>query len=515
MKLIRLAPLFLALGCALSGAVYAEDPAPAAEPAAVAEAPAAAPAEAAPAAADAAPALAPAPEPAAVQAGPPKCGDKGFECNKGDVSWMMVATAFVLLMTVPGLALFYAGMVRNKNALSTVMQSFSIFCVIAVLWVIYGYSVAFTAGNPFFGSFDKLFMGGEDGLTAVAATFSKGIYLPDFVYCMFQLTFAAITVALITGGFAERMKFSAVMLFSVLWFTFSYLPIAHMVWYWDGPDAYPSGNADAGATALSHAGFLFQKGAIDFAGGTVVHINAGIAALMCALVLGPRKGMGKVHFAPHSLMMTAVGTGMLWMGWFGFNAGSALEATGAAGLAFFNTLFGTAVAGVAWAGAEWIFKGKPSLLGVCSGIVAGLVAITPAAGFVGPMGALVICAAAGVACFLAASKLKSLLGYDDALDAFGVHCIGGIIGALGTGIYVNPAKGGIGVWDYTADAVGAYSFGAQFTAQLWAVGTSLLWSGTVALVLMLLLKYTIGIRPTEDQEAEGMDIVDHGEKAYN
>jgi ammonium transporter, Amt family len=428
---------------------------------------------------------------------------------------MMVATAFVLFMTVPGLALFYAGMVRNKNALATVMHSFAIFCIIAVLWVVYGYSIAFTAGGPFFGSFDKLMMGSGDPLTSVAATFTKGQYIPDYVFAVFQLTFAAITVALITGGFAERMKFSAVVLFSIIWFTFSYLPIAHMVWYWDGPDAYPSGNADAGATALSHAGFLFQKGAIDFAGGTVVHINAGIAALVCALMVGKRNGLGRVQMAPHSLIMTAIGTGMLWMGWFGFNAGSALEAAGGAGLAFFNTLVGTAVAGLAWAGTEWLLKGKPSLLGICSGIVAGLVAITPAAGFVGVKGAFIICGVAGVLCFLSATKLKQILGYDDALDAFGVHCIGGIIGALGTGIFVNPALGGVGVWDYTADAVGTYSFGTQMTAQLWAVGTALVWSGAVAFITMLLLKFTVGVRASEEAESEGLDLSDHGEKAYN
>ena len=467
------------------------------------------------AAADAAPAEA---APAAEEAPPsatPKCGDKGFECNKGDVSWMMTATAFVLFMTVPGLALFYSGMVRTKNALSTVMQSFSIFCVIGVLWVVYGYSVAFTAGNPFFGTLDKLFMGGEDGVTSVAATFSKGIYIPDFVFAVFQLTFAAITVALICGGFAERFKFSAMMIFSVLWFTFSYLPMAHMVWYWDGPDAYPKGDTAAAETALSHAGFLFQKGAIDFAGGTVVHINAGIAALVCALVLGPRKNYGKVSMAPHSLMMTAVGTGMLWMGWFGFNAGSALEAAGTAGLAFFNTLFGTAVAGAAWMLTEWIVKGKPSLLGVCSGIVAGLVAVTPACGWVGPMGAFVICAVAGVVCFFCVTKLKAALGYDDALDAFGVHCVGGIIGALGTGIFVNPALGGTGVYDYTAEAVATYDFGAQFMAQVWAVGTALVWSGVVALVLMLVLKATIGVRASDEAQEEGLDLADHDERAYN
>jgi len=468
--------------------------------------------EAAPAA-EAPAAETPAAEPA--PSATPKCGDKGFDCTKGDTAWMMVATAFVLFMTVPGLALFYTGMVRTKNSLSTVMQSFTIFCVIAVLWVVYGYSVAFTAGNPFFGSLDKLFMGGEDGVTAVAATFSKGIYIPDFLFAMFQLTFAAITVALICGGYAERFKFSAMLVFSVLWFTFSYLPMAHMVWYWDGPDAYPKGDTAAAETALSHAGFLFQKGAIDFAGGTVVHINAGIAALVCALVLGPRKNIGKVSMAPHSLMMSAVGTGMLWMGWFGFNAGSALEASGTAGLAFFNTLFGTAVAGMAWMLTEWIVKGKPSLLGVCSGIVAGLVAVTPACGWVGPSGAGIICAVAGVVCFFAATKLKHLLGYDDALDAFGVHCVGGIIGALGTGIFVNPALGGTGVYDYTAEAVAAYDFSAQMSAQLWAVGVALVWSGVVAAVLMLALKYTIGVRSSDEDQEEGLDLADHGEKAYN
>jgi Amt family ammonium transporter len=432
---------------------------------------------------------------------------------------MMTSTAFVLLMTVPGLALYYAGMVRSKNALSTVMQSFSIFCVIAVLWVIYGYSMAFTAGHegsalaPFIGSLDKLFMSGDDPTTAVAATFSKGQYLPDFVYCMFQLTFAAITVALIAGGYAERMKFSAMIIFSVLWFTFAYLPISHMVWYWDGPDAYTS--ADAANVANSHAGFIFGKGALDFAGGTVVHINSGIAALVCALMLGKRKGLGKVHMAPHSLMMTAIGTGMLWMGWFGFNAGSALEATGGAGLAFFNTLFGVAVAGVAWTAAEWLIKGKPSLLGVCSGIIAGLVAITPAAGFVSPMGAFIICAIAGVVCFFAVTKLKAMLGYDDSLDAFGVHCVGGILGSLGTGIFVNPALGGTGVYDYVANKVGDFDAMAQIVSQLWDIGITLVWSGLVAFVILVILKNTIGIRASDEAQEQGLDLADHGERAYN
>jgi Amt family ammonium transporter len=495
-KLTVLAALLVAV--AIGGFALAED-----KPAATPDKPAAA--AAAPAGAAAAPAAA---APAA-----PKCGDKGFDCNKGDVAWMMTSTAFVLLMTVPGLALFYAGMVRTKNALSTVMQSFAIFCVIAVLWVIYGYSVAFTPGNPFWGSFDKLFMLGEDPMTAVAATFSKGQYLPDFVYAMFQLTFAAITVALIAGGYGERFKFSSMILFSVLWFTFSYLPIAHMVWYWDGPDAYTTAKAAEEATA--HAGFLFQKGALDFAGGTVVHVNSGIAALVCALMLGRRKGYGKVPMPPHSVMMTAIGTGMLWMGWFGFNAGSALEATGAAGLAFFNTLFGTAVAGVAWTLTEWLVKGKPSLLGICSGIVAGLVAITPAAGFVGPVGAFVTCAVAGVVCFFAVTKVKAWLGYDDSLDTFGVHCVGGILGSLGTGIFVNPALGGTGVYDYVANKVGDFDAGAQLVSQFWDIGTTLVWSGLVAFVILLVLKMTIGLTASDEAQEEGLDLSDHGEKAYN
>src|SRR5882762_7821646 len=459
-------------------------------------------------------ATAPAAPAAAAPAAVPKCGDKGFDCNKGDVAWMLTSTAFVLLMTVPGLALFYAGMARTKNALSTAMQSFSIFCIVAVLWVIYGYSIAFTAGsNPFWGSLDKLFMLGEDPATAVAATFSKGQYLPDFVYCMFQLTFAAITVALIAGGFAERFKFSAMIIFSILWFTFAYLPVAHMVWYWDGPDAYTT--AKAAEVANSHAGFIFQKGALDFAGGTVVHVNSGIAALVCALMLGKRNGYGRVPMPPHSVMMTAIGTGMLWMGWFGFNAGSALEATGAAGIAFFNTLFGTAVAGVAWTLTEWIVKGKPSLLGICSGIVAGLVAITPAAGFVGPVGAFFTCAIAGVLCFFAVTKVKAMLGYDDALDTFGVHCIGGMIGSLGTGIFVNPKFGGTGVYDYVANKVGDFDAWAQIVSQFWDIAITLIWSGTVAFVILLILKFTIGIRASDEAQEEGLDLADHGEKAYN
>jgi Amt family ammonium transporter len=461
---------------------------------------------------DADPATSTATVAAAAAAAIPHCGDKGFDCNKGDTAWMMVSTALVLMMTLPGLALFYGGLVRTKNMLSTMMQMFSIFSVVSVLWVIFGYSVAFTARSPFFGSFDKVFMAGVDPLT-VAASFSKGAYIPEYVYAMFQLTFAAITVALIAGGYAERMKFSAMLLFSVLWFTFSYLPMAHMVWCWDGPDAYT--DAAAAATAQTHAGWLFQKGAIDFAGGTVVHINAGIAALVCALMLGKRQGLGTVAMSPHSLTMTMIGGSLLWVGWFGFNAGSNIEAAGAAGLAFFNTLYGTAVAACAWMFVEWIFKGKPSLLGIVSGAVAGLVAITPAAGYVGPIGATVICALAGVVCPFFVFIVKGKLGYDDALDAFGVHCVGGIIGALGTGIFVNPKFGGTGVYDYVANKVGDFDASAQFISQLWAVGTALVWSGLVSIIVLTLLKFTIGIRASEAAEMEGLDIADHGEAAYH
>jgi Amt family ammonium transporter len=448
---------------------------------------AAAPAAAAPAAAPAATAPAPV-------------------ANKGDTAWMIMATALVILMTIPGLALFYGGMVRSKNMLSVLMQVFTIFCLIAVLWVVYGYSLAFSAGggwNAFIGGFDKLFMKGITPDSTVE-TFSKGVVIPEYIFVMFQLTFAAITTALIAGAYAERMKFSAVLVFSALWFTLSYLPVAHMVWFWGGPSAFKD-----------PSGFLFDKGAIDFAGGTVVHINAGIAGLMGALALGKRLGFPKTAMPPHSLTMTMIGACLLWVGWFGFNVGSNLEATGTAALAFFNTTFATAVAALAWTLVEWMVKGKPSLLGGVSGAVAGLVAITPAAGFVGPMGALVIGAVAGVVCLWAVSWLKRQLGYDDALDVFGVHCVGGILGAIGTGIFVNPALGGTGVFDYAANAVGAFDAKAQIISQLWAVGTSLIWSGVVAFVLFKLIDIVIGLRVTEEAEREGLDLAEHGEKAYN
>ena len=432
--------------------------------------------------------------------------------NKGDTAWMIVATAFVILMTIPGLALFYGGMVRSKNMLGMLMQVFVTFSVLSVLWVLYGYSIAFTEGNAFFGGFSRLFLSGVTP-DSTAATFSKGVVIPEYIYCAFQLTFAAITPCLILGAFADRIKFSAALLFMVLWFTFSYLPIAHMVWYWAGPDAYTS--AEAGAKATATAGFLFQKGAIDFAGGTVVHVNAGIAGLVGAIVIGKRLGYGKESMAPHSLTMTMIGTALLWVGWFGFNVGSNLEATGTAAMAFVNTHVATATAAVAWMFGEWIFRGKPTMLGAASGAVAGLVAITPACGFVGPMGAIVIGILAGLVCLWAVTWLKSKLGYDDSLDVFGVHCIGGILGAILTGVFVSPNLGGTGVYDYVANKVGDYNMADQVTSQLWAVGTSLVWSGVVAFICYKIVDVVIGLRVTEEQEREGLDETQHGERAYN
>jgi Amt family ammonium transporter len=426
--------------------------------------------------------------------------------NKGDTAWMLVSTLLVILMTIPGLALFYGGLVRTKNMLSVLTQVFVIFSLISILWVVYGYSLAFTNGgslNSYIGGLDRLFL---KGLTvdSVVETFSKGVVIPEMAFMVFQLTFAAITTALIVGGLAERVKFSALLIFSVLWFTLSYLPMAHMVWFWGGPSAFGD-----------PAGFLFAKGALDFAGGTVVHINAGMAALMGALVLGKRIGYPKTAMAPHSLTMTMIGASLLWVGWFGFNAGSNLEATGTAVLAMVNTVVATAAAALAWMFMEWIFKGKPSLLGAASGAVAGLVAITPAAGFAGPMGAIVLGAVAGVVCLWAVTGLKKAMGYDDSLDVFGVHAVGGVIGAIGTGIVAAPALGGSGVFDYAAGKVGEYVISTQVISQLWGVGTVVVLSGVVSLVLFKLIDLVIGLRVTEEAEREGLDIAEHGEKAYN
>jgi len=432
--------------------------------------------------------------------------------DKGDTAWMIVSTLLVTLMTIPGLALFYGGLVRTKNMLSVLMQVFTVFSMCVVLWVLYGYSVAFTEGNAFFGGFDKILLKGV-GVEAVAATFSKGVVIPELIYVFFQATFAAITPALIIGAFAERMKFSAVLAFMALWFTFAYLPIAHMVWYWAGPDAYT--DADAALKAGATAGFLFQKGAIDFAGGTVVHINAAIAGLIGAFMVGKRVGYGKESMAPHSLTMTMIGACLLWVGWFGFNAGSNLEATGLAALAFGNTMTATAAAALSWTFAEWMLKGKPSMLGAASGAVAGLVAVTPACGWVGIGGALIIGLLAGVICLWGVNGLKRLLGADDALDVFGVHGVGGMLGAILTGIFADPALGGVGVYDYVANKVADYSISTQVVSQLWAIGTTIIWSGVVSLVAYKLVDLTIGLRVTEEEEREGLDTVSHGESAYH
>ena len=432
--------------------------------------------------------------------------------NKGDNAWVMVSAALVILMSLPGLALFYGGLVRSKNMLSVLMQVFVTFSLISLLWVIYGYSVAFTEGGAFFGTLDKLFLKGVTPDTA-AATFSKGVYISEYAYVIFQGAFAAITCGLIVGAFAERVKFSAVLAFMVIWFTLSYLPMAHMVWYWAGPDAYT--DAAAGELAGKTAGFLFQKGALDFAGGTVVHINAAVAGLVGAFLIGKRIGYGRESMAPHSLTFTMIGASLLWFGWFGFNAGSALEANGGAALAMVNTWVATACAALSWMFAEWMLKGKPSMLGAASGAVAGLVAITPAAGFVGVIGAIVIGLAAGVVCLWGVNGLKRLLGADDSLDVFGVHGVGGILGAILTGVFCDPKLGGTGVIDYVANKVGDYDMTAQVISQLWGVGTVIVWSAVVSLVAFKLVDVVIGLRVPEEEEREGLDITSHGESAYH
>lgn len=464
--------------------------------AAVAEA---VPAVEAPAAAEAAPAEEAAAAPAPVP-------------NKGDSAWMLVSTVLVTLMVIPGLALFYGGLVRQKNMLSVLMQTFVIFSLMAVLWTIYGYSVAFTGGSPFFGGLGKAFLAGVTP-ESLGATFSKGVYIPEYLFVAFQLTFAAITPALIIGAFAERMKFSAVLAFMVIWFTFAYLPMAHMVWYWDGPDAIT--DAAALETVVANAGWLWAKGALDFAGGTVVHINAGVAGLVAAFVLGKRIGYGKEAMTPHSLTLTMVGASLLWVGWYGFNAGSNLEANGYAALALVNTTIATAAATLSWMFVEWFGKSKPSMLGAASGAVAGLVAITPACGFVGPVGAIIIGLLVSPICYFFVTKVKYMFGYDDALDVFGVHAVGGIFGALATGVFVNPALGGAGVVDYVANGVAAYDFGAQMTAQIYAVVTAIVVSAVVSFIALKIVDVLIGLRVSEEAEREGLDTTEHGERAYH
>ncbi|MDD5334949.1 MAG: ammonium transporter [Rhodoferax sp.] len=503
--------LSLALGLSLlAGGSIALAQTPAAPSAAASEA--AKPAEAAASAA-----------PAAVTAAAPAAAASAAAApapvpNKGDVAWMIVATAFVIMMSIPGLALFYGGLVRSKNMLSILMQVFVTFSMIVVLWCLYGYSLAFTEGNQFIGGFDRLFMKGlfdpMKGEFANAATFSKGVVIPELLFMAFQATFAAITCCLIIGAFAERIKFSSMLLFMALWFTFSYTPIAHMVWFWMGPDAYTSkGVVDA---MNAKAGMIWQWGALDFAGGTVVHINAAVAGLVGAFVLGKRTGYAKESMAPHSLTLTMVGASLLWVGWFGFNAGSALEANGTAVLAFMNTFSATAAAVLAWCLGEALMRGKASMLGAASGAVAGLVAITPACGNVGLMGAIVIGFVAGFACLWGVNGLKKMLGADDSLDVFGVHGVGGIVGALLTGVFNSQALGGPGlVGDWVTAAVSSVPVADQVWIQLKAVLTTVVWSGVVSFVAYKLVDLTLGLRVSEEDEREGLDITSHGETAYS
>jgi Amt family ammonium transporter len=503
--------LLLAMTLCFGTAAFAQDKAadkPAAEAksdAPAAAAPAAAPAAAgtaAPAAATAAPAVAtPAPQP-----------------NKGDTAWMLISTALVLMMSVPALALFYGGMVRAKNMLSVLMQVFVTFSLIVVLWTVYGYSLAFTEGNAFVGGLDRLFFKGmfdpAKGEFAMAATFSKATPIPEFAFAAFQATFAAITCCLILGAFAERVKFSAVLVFMVIWFTFSYIPIAHMVWFWPGPDAYTAANVVDAQNAK--AGLIWQWGALDFAGGTVVHINAGIAGLVGAYLVGKRIGYGREAMTPHNVPLTMVGAALLWVGWFGFNAGSALEANNTAALAFMNTFLATACAVLAWTFGEWMFKGKPSMLGAASGAVAGLVAITPAAGNVGIGGAFAIGVISGFVCLWGVNGLKRMLGADDSLDVFGVHAVGGILGAILTGVFNSPDLGGPGfVTDWVTGKTGFTSIGEQVFVQCKAVGITVIWTAVVAFVAFKIADAVAGLRVSEEEEREGLDINSHGETAYH
>ncbi len=496
--------------------------------------PAAAPAEAAPAAAPAAPATTP--EAAAPAAAPDAAAPATAEAapaaptaeiaapeqtvDKGDTAWMLVSTVLVLFMIVPGLALFYGGLVRQKNMLSVLMQVSTVTVIGMLAWAFWGYSLSFTDGGGhdlWVGGFSRLFLAGMTTSSNVA-TFSTGVYIPELVFMCFQMTFACITAALVLGSIAERVKFGAVVAFSVLWPLIVYYPVAHMVWWWAGPDIVATHPADP-----IQAGFIWGKGAIDFAGGTVVHINAGLAALIGCLLLGPRKGFKTEAMPPHSLTMSLIGAGMLWVGWFGFNAGSNLESNAYAGLAMANTFLATAAAGFSWTLVEWLTRKKASMLGMISGMVAGLVAITPAAGFAGPIGAIILGLVVSPICVFACTVVKNAFKYDDSLDAFGIHCVGGIVGAIGTGLVVNPAWGGAGIVDYTTCAKdgdistcdSVYNLGTQMVAQLWGVGTTLVWCGIGSLIVFLLIKYTIGLRATPEQEEEGLDISVHGERAYH
>ena len=428
--------------------------------------------------------------------------------DKGDTAWMLVSTALVLMMAIPGLALFYGGLVRAKNMLSVLMQVLTIVSIASLVWVCWGYSLAFTSGNAVIGGLSKAFLAGV-GPGSAAATFSNNVYIPELAFVAFQMTFACITPALIVGAFAERVKFTALMVFTVAWLTLAYLPIAHMVWYWAGPDFLPGAPDDAG--------LLWSLGALDFAGGTVVHINAGIAGLVGCLIIGPRIGHGREAMPPHSLVVTMLGASLLWVGWFGFNAGSNLEANGLAALAVVNTFVAAAAAALGWALIEGWRHGKPSLLGGATGAVAGLVAITPASGFAAPGTSILLGFVASAICFWCVTSLKNRLGYDDSLDVFGVHCVGGIVGALGTAIVADPALGGQGVLDYTRSpaVAGTFALVPQLGKQAAAVALTLAWSGAVSAALFLALNATIGLRPSRDVELEGLDLAEHGERAYN
>jgi ammonium transporter, Amt family len=438
--------------------------------------------------------------------------------DKGDTTWMLISSVLVLLMTIPGLALFYGGLVRSKNMLSVLSQVFAITAMVIIVWVTYGYSLAFTDGgalNSYIGGLGKAFLRGVDPSTTVE-TFSRGVVIPEYAFVAFQMTFACITPALIVGAFAERMKFSALLLFVLLWVTLVYFPMAHMVWWWPGPEAAATTPAEQVAAG---AGLIWSFGALDFAGGTVVHINAGIAGLVGCLLLGKRVGYGRDLLAPHSLTMTMIGAALLWVGWFGFNVGSNLEANGTAALAMINTFVATAAAALAWLFVEWGAKGKPSLLGMVSGAIAGLVAVTPAAGFAGPMGSIVLGLVAGAVCFLFCSSVKNAMGYDDSLDVFGIHGIGGIIGALGTGLLVSPGFGGTGVVDYAmnngAGGIADYVMATQLWAQAKGVLVTIAWSGIGSAILYKIVDVIVGLRVTQDEEREGLDLADHGERAYN
>lgn len=454
--------------------------------------------------------------------------------DKGDTAFLMISAVLVLLMTIPGLALFYAGLVRTKNVLSVLMHVFATVCLVCVLWILYGYSLAFTSGaehSRWFGGFSRVLLSGVTPASE-AVTFSNGVMVPEYAYIFFQMTFAAITPALIVGSFAERIKFSAVMTFMALWLTFVYCPIAHMVWYWPGPDALAkaaaavasaSGEAKAAAQleldrVLADGGWIYQMGAIDFAGGTVVHVNAGIAGLVGAIILRPRSGYGRDPMPPHSLTLSVVGACLLWVGWFGFNCGSNLEANGTAALAMGNTFAATAAAALGWMIIESIAGRRPSILGATTGAIAGLVAVTPASGFAAPAGALVLGFVTSAVCYTFCTSIKAAIGYDDSLDVFGVHCIAGIIGALGTGLLVNPGFGGTGVADYLSQpgqAVAGYDMGAQMVAQAKAVGLTVLWSGLGSAIIYKVVDWTIGLRVPIYDEREGLDVMSHGERGYN